>query len=107
MSNAKLGEKNNFYGRRHTEESIQKMRDAHLGKKLSAEHRKRVVDALNPSGENNVNAMLTDEIVNEIRQEYNSLEKKRGFAARKSRELGVSYSCIDRVIKNETWKHLL
>lgn len=42
MSNSKLGIKNTFYGKRHSEESKQKMREFQTGRKHSIEHRKKV-----------------------------------------------------------------
>jgi len=42
LSEASIGEKNHFYGRKHSDESKKKMSDAHTGKKLSKEHRKKI-----------------------------------------------------------------
>ena len=51
MSIAKSGEKNNMYGKTHSDATKRKMSKAKKGKKLSAEHRAKMCEAL--SGENN------------------------------------------------------
>lgn len=107
MRQAKLGENNNFYGRTHTEETKAKLRKTMTGRKLSPEHKAKVVAAIRGAGADNTNAVLNDEIVLALRKEYLSLENTKGWVAKKSRELGVNYSTISRIVKNETWKHLL
>lgn len=41
-SECELGEKNHFFGKKHTAETKQKIRNIHLGKKHTIEHRKKV-----------------------------------------------------------------
>ena len=42
MSLSKLGNKNSFYGKTHSEESKNKIRIAHIGRRLSEEHKIKV-----------------------------------------------------------------
>ena len=45
MSEDRLGEKNNFYGKKHTEESKRKMREARLGTKHTEESKIKMREA--------------------------------------------------------------
>lgn len=45
MSEAKKGEKNNFYGKTHTEETRMKMSTARKGKQFSEEHKNKIGEA--------------------------------------------------------------
>jgi len=45
ISKAMKGEKNPFYGKKHSEESLKKMSKSHSGVKLSEEHKKKIGDA--------------------------------------------------------------
>ena len=42
LSNQRIGQKNNFYGKHHSEETKQKNREAHLGKLLTDEHKQNI-----------------------------------------------------------------
>jgi hypothetical protein len=46
-----LGEKNSFYGKKHTEESLKKMREKQSGKKLSEETKQKIKEST--TGEKN------------------------------------------------------
>lgn len=45
-SKAVKGEKNHFYGMHHSKNAIEKMKEAHLGKTLTNEHRKKISETL-------------------------------------------------------------
>ena len=105
MRKAKLGKKNNFYGKKHTEEAKQKLRETKVGVPLSKEHKEKILKTAFKSGEANVNAKLTKEIVLALREEYASLENKRGFKARKARELKVAQSTITRALEGGSWSN--
>ena len=49
----KIGNLNNFYGKKHTEATNQKNREAHLGKRLSKEHKRILLE--NITGERSKN----------------------------------------------------
>jgi len=104
MRQAKLGENNNFYGRTHTEETKRKISEANSGRVRSKEF--RLAQSKRISGAQNQNAVMTDELVVSLRKEYASLENKRGYTAKKARELGIHKSTLRRVLLGETWTHL-
>tara|TARA_E500000318_G_scaffold67984_4_gene62774 strand:+ start:5035 stop:5700 length:666 start_codon:yes stop_codon:yes gene_type:complete len=106
MSEAKKGNKNNFYGKTHTEETKQKISDSKKGVPLSEKHRDKILKTAWKKGENHINAVLTEQVVYNIKKEYSETTNKRGFSMRKSKELGVNYTTIQRIINNETWKHI-
>lgn len=45
LSKSRMGEKNSFFGKHHTEESNEKNRQAHLGKPLTDEHKAKIGEA--------------------------------------------------------------
>lgn len=104
MKEAKCGEKNNFFGKHHTEETKQKLRESKIGKKLSPEHREKVVKSGYKTGENNINSTLTHEKVLEIRREYKDAYNKRGICKILSIKYQVHYTTIRRIVKNQSWK---
>jgi group I intron endonuclease len=106
MSEAKKGKKNHFYGKTHTEETKQRISKVKKNIPLDPEHKKKVLETAWKKGEQHINAVLTEQIVYDIKMEYRDTKKKRGFSMRKSRELGVNYTTIQRIINNETWKHI-
>lgn len=104
MKEAKSGEKNNFFGKHHTEETKQKLREAKIGKKLSPQHREKVIKSGYKTGENNINSKLTIEKVRQIRKEYNEAENKKTICKILSNKYGICFSTVRRIIKNELWK---
>ncbi len=56
-----------------------------------------------PKGESHVFAKLNDEQVREIRRLYSAGVRKSDLA----RTFNVSYSCINSIIEERSWKHLL
>lgn len=108
MRKAKIGKNNNFYGKKHTEETKNKLRECKIGIPLEPEHKAKVLKTAWKKGSSHINAKLNDDIVYNIKKEYKSLDKhdKRGYISIKSKELGVSYSTISRILKGETWTHI-
>lgn len=108
MREAKTGENNNFYGKNHTEETKRKLREQKLGIPLDPEHKEKVLKTAWKKGGDHINAKLNDEIVYEIKKEYKTLDnkQKRGYTNRKAKELNVNWSTINRILKNETWTHI-
>jgi len=79
-----LGEKNPFYGQKHSEETKEKMRENHI----------------DSSGENSAVAKLTYEDVKEIRKKTEMGTKRKELA----KEYNVSKSTIDKVVVGDIWK---
>lgn len=95
------GEKNPFYGKHHTEESLSKMR----GRKMTDESRQKSSktrkESKVASGENNPSAKLTWILANEIREKYKTGNfTKSGLA----KEYGVSRSAVRLLLINKTWR---
>lgn len=61
----------------------------------------KVVDPNRPK--NRSKARLTWEIVREIRRDFRTTDKRRGFTSRTAREYGVSRVTISDIINNVTW----
>lgn len=59
-----LGEKNAFYGRTHSEESIQKIRKKHLGKTLSEETKQKIKESTTGDKNHFYGKTHTDEVKN-------------------------------------------
>ena len=125
-----IGEKNPFYGKKHTDESIKKMKENRLdtkgennpmyGKKHTKKSLKKMkelkIGENNPfygkfhteetlkkmSGEKHSHAKLTESDVIDIRELYKYGMKQCDL----SRLKGVSWSCVDHIIKRRTWKHI-
>ena len=109
MVEAKLGDKNSFYGRTHTDETKEKISKARTGVPLTEEHREKVLQTAYKSGVNNRNSKLTMDQVNEIRllaSDYYKVKKSYwGFATMVSKIYGVHRSTIKRVIENKTYSN--
>jgi group I intron endonuclease len=86
MSERKKGEKNNFFGKHHSEETKEKLRKGKIGKKLSPEHRLKVIKNIHKIGAENKNNKSI-----EIIKKYSEIT-------------GVHCSTIRRVLNNKTWK---
>ena len=74
------GNKNNFYGKKHTQETI-----------------------IKSSGENNIHSKLKDFQVIEIREKYSTREYEQDILAK---EYGVSIRTISNIINRIAWKHI-
>jgi group I intron endonuclease len=104
-------------GRRHTEEEKQKMRDSsrHLsgidhamyGKHHTEESKRNM--SLDRQGEKHPNSKLTDQQVTEIRNAFNTSEAeyKSDFINKMISVYNVSYGCLSKILRGETYKHLL
>lgn len=104
MREAKLGAKNNFYGRKHNEQTINKIREQKIGKKLTPEHKEKIIKTIAKSGEQNINAKLTKEKVHLIREEFKNTVMYKGFIKYLALKFNVSRDTIRRVVRNKLWK---
>ncbi len=108
MKQAKLGDKNTFYGKQHTDHTKQLLRDAMVGRTLTPEHREKVLKTAFSSGETNVNAKLTMEKAREIRalaEEYKQLKGTMyGFYSKAAKIYGVNSTTITNIVKGTTWR---
>lgn len=109
MREAKRGSKNQFYGKKHSEATKKAISEAKKGTKLSEEHRKKIIEnGFIKSGENNVNAVLTDQQVEEIREQakiyYEQNNTYWGFDSKIGRIYNVNPSTISRIRQNKTRK---
>lgn len=104
MKEAKLGIKNNFYNRKHSQETIKILREQKKGKKLKEEHRQKVIRAIAKSGEQNINSKLSYEDVKKIREEYKNSIKYKGLIKNLSLKFKISSSTIRRILNNQLWK---
>jgi hypothetical protein len=91
--------------RTHSEETKEKLRQIHIGTKRSKESIEKWKESnkeLN-SGVNNPSAILTENIVIEIRRLYESGEYTYD---KLGKMYGVTESCIFRIVKRKSWKHV-
>lgn len=105
MSERKRGEKNNFFGKHHTEETKEKLRKSKIGKKLSPEHKMKVVKTIGQKGNKNVNAKLNWDLVRQMREDY-KINNNNQTIKKYAEQLCVNYSTIERVLRNKTWKEI-
>ena len=56
----------------------------------------------NPKGEQNHNARLTDEQVNEIRNRWQNAEQRRGLQTALAVEFGVSQTTISMIVRSKS-----
>jgi len=98
MAEARMGEKNHFYGKRHSEEAKKKIGKASKNRIVSLETRKKLSKC--NSGENNNRAILNLKKAKEIRKKYAT-----GNYTRKelSETYGVSESTIGDIAKYRSW----
>jgi group I intron endonuclease len=110
LSDALSGDKNPFYGKKHSAESKQKMSDGNKGKQarlgavLSEETKQKISEGNmgKAAGEKSGMAKLNDSKVQEIRKLYSS-----GISAGKLAKLyNVVKSTILSIIHRRTWKHI-
>lgn len=104
MRASKMEDKNNFYGRSHSEETKSILRAQRVGRRLSDEHREKVLRTAAKGGEDNINAKLTWDKVREIREKYLQTERKYGIIKKLTEEYGVHRDTIAGILKNKTWK---
>jgi group I intron endonuclease len=99
LSVSKLGDKNHFYGKRHSEASIEKQRLASTGKKQSEETKAKRVKTMQAIGP--PNAKLTLEQVITIRSIYSGGNTSYSALAK---QYNVSKTAIMHIIKCITWR---
>jgi len=109
MRNSKTGSKNQFYGKKHSEATKNAISVKKKGRKLSEEHRQKILETgFVKSGENNVNSVLTDQQVEEIREQakiyYEQNKTYWGFDSKIARIYKVNPSTISRIRQNKIRK---
>jgi group I intron endonuclease len=99
------GEDHPFYGGTHTEDARKRIGDAHRGKLVSDETRKKLSELKigKVSGEKNPNAVLSEKQVLEIIDLINS---KKYIQQEIADMYGVKQLVISRIKTGRTWKHL-
>jgi len=95
------GENNPMFGKKHTENSREKMSVKRKGVKHSNETIKKF--QLRSSGENNSNSKLTKSIVKQIRNDYNNGNVSYNDLAIR---YNVKKPCIWKIINYVTWKNV-
>ena len=85
-----------MYGKQHSQETIEKLRVSHLGKKPTKE------TIIKLSGENRPAAKLTWQIVDEIRIKYSTGNYTHRQLAK---EYQIDHRNIGRIIKYEAWSN--
>ena len=120
----RVGEKNGMYGKHHTEETKEKLRQANIGKTLTPEHRAALLEANHrPKTEEHKRKISESNIGKHYmnQEQYDSMMDKdcpflyqiflndklifENISSKKleefcSKELGISRTIIDKVIKN-------
>lgn len=104
-----LGDKNPFYGKKHSNETKKHLSIVRSGRKLTDEHKKNISLAQigkrrnnnDLSGENNPNSKLTYEIANEIRERYS-----KGNITYKeiALEYNINKGYVGYIINYKVWK---
>ncbi|MEY4572305.1 MAG: hypothetical protein RLZ10_1531 [Bacteroidota bacterium] len=107
MVENKIGDKNSFYGKHHTDETKAILREQMKGRKLSDFHKEKVLKTGYQSGEHNINSKLTFSLANQIRDEYQAYIKKYGALKALAKKYNVSKYTISRIIHNETYKEAI
>jgi group I intron endonuclease len=93
----KSGSKNPFYGKKHSQETIEKARE--IANNRSEELKKKM--GLKNKGEKSAHAKLNWDRVNEIRQLYSSGQHTYRSLGKK---FNVAYSTIQAIIEKKSWK---
>jgi group I intron endonuclease len=108
MRNCKIGSKNQFYGKKHSESTKNILREKMKGRELSEEHKQKILETAFASGENNVNSILSDQQVDEIREQakiyYEQNKTYWGFDSKIARIYNVNPSTIGRIRLNKIRK---
>lgn len=95
------GEKNPMFGKTHTDDVKQFLRDINLGRKASDETRLKQSES--KKGESNINSTLTENDVILIREYFNTKKFKKAELARM---FNVKQPAIYKIVKRLTWKHI-
>lgn len=94
----KSGDKNPFYGKTHSDEMKQKMREIALNR--PQQQKDKLLQSIK-KGEDHDRAILTWEQVREIRSKYNKIN----YSYRKlGEEYGVAKTTIQAIIEKRSWK---
>jgi group I intron endonuclease len=104
MIQSKLGDKNSFYGKHHTDKTKSILREQMRGRKLGDSHKQKVLQTSCQNGELNMNSKLTNEIAQKIREEFNTYKSKYGTYKILSEKYGVHHDTVRRIVKNKTYK---
>jgi len=121
IGDAQRGEKNHRWGKHNSKEQNKKISLASKGKKLSEEHKLKLLNAVKGKpksketrkrmseshrgkhiGENNNKAKLTEVQVKEIRQILLNEKSRREIA----KEFNISYETTGDIARRNTWKHI-
>lgn len=95
-------------GRKFSEEVIENMCKGWMRSRTTDEYRAKI--AREKLGEKNPSAILTSEVVIEIRKQYEVMLETGSKKTESQRYLGkvygVSRSCVSDIVGRRTWKHL-
>lgn len=94
------GSKNPMFNKNHSDKTKKIISIKNRGRKKSEKEVKKI--SLRTSGEKNIKAKLTEKDVLEIRSLYPKLT-----LTEISKNYNVQFSCIEKIIKRRTWKHIL
>lgn len=109
------GSSNPMYGRKHSEETKEKIREKALGRKQTKETRNKISakqkgmkrseefcknDSVQKLGSKNPNAIVTESLVQEIRNKSELYSIKE-----LSKEYDISYMCCYKIVNYITWSH--
>jgi group I intron endonuclease len=95
------GEKNPMFGKTRSELFKENLRKIKTGLKYS--EKTKTKQSKQRIGDNNPNSKLTNEIVMEIRKEYENGIITKDLASK----YNVNKPCIWKIVNNYTWKHLI
>lgn len=95
-------------GRKFTPDVVENMRKGWLQSRSSEEYKAKI--AAEKIGEKNPQAILTPEIVVDIRKKYEIMLSEGSGKTESQRYLGkvhgVSRSCVSDIVGRRTWKHI-
>ena len=105
------GEKNGFYGKKHSKETRKKLSEASKRRIITEETRKKLSIAnlgknnyfYGMRGEKCPGSKLTLEKVREIRKRF---EREKISMRKLGRQYGVSHSTISNILKHKTWRNV-
>jgi group I intron endonuclease len=105
MKKSKIGKNNSFYGKTHSDETKLKISNSKKGKKLPEELKNKIVSkSCFQNGEHHLKAKLTFEIAKLIRKQFDETENKVEFTNQMASKYNVSYSTIRRILNNKSYK---